>query len=91
MTRPATAVLRVHSSLTRAGQVSLVVRRREATTQMRWKLVAAGLLAVVAWLACWATTVVPGSPGVTMQWAVGNALAFLAGGVLGAACVRRAA
>jgi len=59
---------------------------------MRWKLVAAGFLALIAWLACWAATVVPESSAVTMQWAIGNALAFLAGGLFGAAaCARRAA
>jgi hypothetical protein len=58
---------------------------------MRCKLVAAGLLALIAWFACWAATVVPGSAAVTMQWTAGNALAFLAGSAFGAAaCVRRA-
>jgi hypothetical protein len=59
---------------------------------MRWKLVAVGLLASVAWLMCWAATVVPGSSAVTMQWTAGNTLAFLAGGAFGAAvCMRHTA
>lgn len=56
---------------------------------MRSKMVAVGLLASAAWLACWAATVVPGSSAVTVQWAVGNGLAFLAGGAFAAAFLGR--
>ena len=52
---------------------------------MRWESVAAGIFLLVMWFACWAVTVVPGSSAVTMQWASGNALAFLAGLTFGAA------
>jgi len=52
---------------------------------MRWTLVAAGGFFSAMWFACWAATVVPGSPAVTMQWTAGNTLAFLAGAAFGAA------
>ena len=58
--------------------------------QIRWMLAAAGVLAVIAWFATWAMTVVPETSAVTEQWAAGNFLAFLAGGLFGAAaCVGR--
>ena len=57
---------------------------------MRWKLAATGLLLVVMWFACWATTVVPELSAMYEQWAVGNALAFFAGIAFGAAaCIKR--
>lgn len=57
---------------------------------MRVTLIALGLFLLVMWLACWAATVVPGSPAVDMQWTAGNLLAFLAGGAFGAAaCIHR--
>lgn len=52
-------------------------------------LFAAGLLLLVMWFGCWASTVVPGSSAVTMQWACGNLLAFFAGGALGMAVLAR--
>jgi hypothetical protein len=57
----------------------------EGEEQMHWKLGAIGTFLAVMWLACWAATVVPGSSAVTMQWAAGNALAFLSGLAFGAA------
>ena len=56
---------------------------------MRRKLVAAGCLLATVWLVCWSVSVVPDSAAVAMQWAAGNALAFLTGGTLGAAIVQQ--
>jgi hypothetical protein len=52
---------------------------------MRWEMIAAGVFLLVLWFACWATTVLPGTSAVTMQWVAGNTLAFLAGSAFGAA------
>jgi hypothetical protein len=57
----------------------------EERIKMRLMLFAAGVIAVIVWFACWSMTVVPGSPGVEMQWVAGNFVAFLAGGLFGAA------
>lgn len=69
----------------RADGESVPSIARGPGTGMRWSTVLVGCLFVVLWLACWATSVVPGSPAMDMQWAGGNALAFLAGGAFGAA------
>jgi hypothetical protein len=53
----------------------------------RWQLIGLGLFLSVMWFACWAATVVPGTAAVSGQWAIGNALAFLAGGAFSAAFV----
>jgi hypothetical protein len=55
----------------------------------RVKLVVAGVVLAGLWFACWAATVVPGSPAVTLQWVAGNALAFMAGAAFGAASLSR--
>jgi hypothetical protein len=68
-----------------AKYVQRLVWWHNSETWMRWKLVVAGTLLVVLWLVCWAATVVPESSAVTVQWAAGNALAFLAGTAFGAA------
>jgi membrane associated rhomboid family serine protease len=58
-------------------------------TQRQFCLIAVGALLLVFWFACWAATVVPGSPAETTQWAAGNVLAFLAGAAFGAAVATR--
>ena len=57
----------------------------------RDRFVAWGLLLTVLWLGCWAVTIVPDPAGTVevWRWAVGNALAGLAGAAFGAAAVTR--
>ena len=52
-------------------------------------LVGTGVLLFGLWFGCWATTVVPASPAVTMQWLTGNASAALTGAAFGAAMAAR--
>jgi len=55
---------------------------------MRWFLAAGGMGLLIAWFACWAVTVMPGTPAVSVQWVAGNLLAFAAGLAFGAmACL----
>ena len=69
-----------------------LVRSQNKGSEMRRDLVAVGLVFTVMWFVCWAATVVPGSVAVTLQWAAGNFLAFLAGGAFAAAfCLRSSA
>ncbi|HKB02552.1 MAG TPA: hypothetical protein VKD90_10055, partial [Gemmataceae bacterium] len=75
-----------------ADDAAAGVFARPPEARMRGKLMAAGCLFMVLWFGCWATTVVPGSPAVPMQWAAGNLLGFLAGAAFAAAvCVRPSA
>jgi hypothetical protein len=57
----------------------------------RWQLVGLGVFLLMMWAACWAVTVIPGPEADPIQWTVGNALAFLAGGAFGAAVLARRA
>jgi hypothetical protein len=60
-----------------------------ARTQHCWWLLAIGLGFSHLRVGCWAASVVTGSPAVTMQWAMSNLLAVLAGVSIGAFLVRR--
>lgn len=63
--------------------------RHTEPKRRKFLFLAAGVLASVMWFSWSAITLIPGSTGDELYWAVSNALALLAGAAFGAAAVTR--